>query len=902
MTILNVVQPDEFDPNEFEVVAGKLTPKISSHPDNILEISSDGLYAASGTGGSVLGRYRYDTSVNGEVIHKGIKFDFELIDGAVDGYIYGVNPDDITPDDTIYYNGEIRNSWFDDVKQILEIKWGSERVHRSIITLFRNGGVPEIWSVQITPTVDNWSGGDNLIVIIDEMIDVGVPTNDSIPGDGDNGGSEPGSSLDKPWFHLGLFSPQNANGELTSVIGLPDGDVVMVGHTDGQPDADKLISICALPPMSPDALPATATYGYCPVTGHQLHFDGTNFIYRPNPIDSYQLGDLPVPGASSFSGVSFGNSTGDGVTAYTINETAVHYYLFTGSDPLTIPGQTIELPPGLTVLRYAVSGHIAYYLIVENGNYALYAINLETQEAATTVLLPQASEDPIPALLNTGLGGVIVYLDKIQMQVLSVVAPRMDMDSFTLSTTLLDPQLLTSPLMFTDFLNHIGFGLSGTSLFKHFLEPATMSFARLSLDFLTGEFSIASTPLPDSFMSGLISAGQPAAILGFSANNVAYDYSNDGSILTYAELAYSGAAKMYQASALLRFPAIGKVGLLAIDPSDNLSFFGSSFAGVVDTSFNYIDQEQPYAQTRPGRFVWDQNAHAAAWVARNNHVYLARFDTTTLDPVITDLGETTNENPWLEMSHDSSGDVYVSEKATNNGADIKVWKVDVNNGPAISYHKESIVDETAWFEGEHICGNKLVVFEGSSVEGVSGIRLRSVNIDTDVSVISDQIPHIIFANCKFANLTGNTFVVINKLFTEGTWDNIGTRIMLVTVNDTEIIIEDTGALSLINNRDLVNGDNGVSSATANDGSRVVNLYVNDSGTNYILRVSNAGDVMNLSRYQITDEYAQAGATLTQGGLPLITLTSGDTAFIQHDFSLSSLKSINMQFVPYSTIN
>lgn len=173
MTVLNVVQPDEFDPSGFEVVDGKLTPKISSHPDNILEITPDGLYAAGGSGGSVLGRYRYDTSVDGEVIHKGIKFDFKLIDGAVSGYIYGVNPDDITLNDTIYYIGQVQRSTSDDVKQVLELKWATENVQRSIITLFRSGSVPEIWSVQVTPTADNWEPGDNVIVIIDEMVDIG---------------------------------------------------------------------------------------------------------------------------------------------------------------------------------------------------------------------------------------------------------------------------------------------------------------------------------------------------------------------------------------------------------------------------------------------------------------------------------------------------------------------------------------------------------------------------------------------------------------------------------------------------------------------------------------------------------------------------------------------------------
>lgn len=899
MTILNVVQPDEFHPSSFTVVDGKLKVAISSKEGNILELKDDGLYAPAGSIVGVPARYSYKVDTDGIAVHKGIVFKLRSMDGAIAGDIYGVNPNDITPDDSIYYSDNQYGPMSDDEKLLLSLPWGSEFQQRSIIKLHRNS-TPEIWVVRVL-AVEGAFDVDSITafnLVIDEMINIGGSMDGSDPG----GDPSPGGSLDKPWFHLGLFSPANANSVLTSVIGLPGGDVAMVGHTDGQPDVDKLISICALPPMSPDALPATATYGYCPVTGHQLHFDGDNFIYRPNSTDSYQLGDLPVPGNSSFSGVSFGNSTGEGVTAYTINETAVHYYLFTGSDPLTIPGQTIELPPGLTVLRYAVSGHIAYYLIAEDGNYVLRAINLETKEVSTTTLLPQASEDDTPVLLNTGLGGVIVYVDKMQMQVLSVVAPKVDMDTFIISTTLLDPQLLTFPLMFTEFLNHTTFNVVGTSLFKLFLEPDTMSFTRLSLDFLTGEFNIATTPIPSSYLGGFSATGQPAAILSASPTMVAYDYSNDGSLLTYAELAFTGVSTLYQSVALLRFPAIGTVGLLAIDPSNTLSLFGSSFAGAVDTDVNYIDQEQPYAQTKPDTFVWDQNAHSAAWVANDNHVYLARFDTVAIAPVITDLGETTNENPWLEISHDSSGDVHVSEKATNNGADIKVWKVDINNSPAVSYHKESIVDETAWFEGEHLVGNKLVVFEGSNIEGVSGTRLRAINLETNESIISDQIPHVIFTNCMFANLTGNTFVVVNKLFVDGTGESSGTRILMVTVNDTEIIVEDTGALPLLNVKALTGIGRMLSSATANDGSKVVNLYVDDNGTKYILRVSNAGDVINLSRYQVTDELAQAGGILTQGGLPAVTLTSANTAYVQHDFALSSLKLVNLQFEPYSTIN
>ena len=351
---------------------------------------------------------------------------------------------------------------------------------------------------------------------------------------------------------------------------------------------------------------------------------------------------------------------------------------------------------------------------------------------------------------------------------------------------------------------------------------------------------------------------------------------------------------MYQANSLLRFPAIGKTATLAVSSSNTISLFSSDFDGNIDTSVDYIDQEQPYAKILNGVFVWDQNAHAAAWVSDNKRVYLARFDTTTIVPVITELGESINDRPWLEISHTSNGDVHVSEKATNNGVDINVWKVDINNTEVVPYFKESIRDETATFEGEHLCGNKLVAFE--SPVGGSGLRFRAVSVETNESIVSSEVPHFVFADCLFANLTGNTFVVINKLFAEDTWESIGTRVLMVTINETEVIVKDTGVLPLLNAKTLVIGS--LSAGVDGDGSNVVNFYADEGGVSYIFRITDLNGEIGLSRQQVTSEMIQGAGIALQDGLPAVVFISSNTAYIQHDFKLSSFKTFPLTMEKY----
>ena len=82
MTILNVVQPDEFDPSSFTVIDGKLKVAISSQADNILQYKNDGLYAPASSSNGVLGRSVLTTDEVGNAVHKGVNFKLNLINNV----------------------------------------------------------------------------------------------------------------------------------------------------------------------------------------------------------------------------------------------------------------------------------------------------------------------------------------------------------------------------------------------------------------------------------------------------------------------------------------------------------------------------------------------------------------------------------------------------------------------------------------------------------------------------------------------------------------------------------------------------------------------------------------------------------------------------------------------------
>ena len=171
MTILNVVQPEEFDPSSFTEIDGKLKVAISSQEGNILRYKDDGLFAGAGGGNGVLERYVYTADAGGNVVHKGINFHIYLIDDALKGTVYGIDPDDI-----VYYSGGSLGTTFDDEKYVLTLPWAVEHEQRVVLKMHQNGN-PVLWVVRVIRPQDGDVGVllESVTIVIDEMVNTGEP-------------------------------------------------------------------------------------------------------------------------------------------------------------------------------------------------------------------------------------------------------------------------------------------------------------------------------------------------------------------------------------------------------------------------------------------------------------------------------------------------------------------------------------------------------------------------------------------------------------------------------------------------------------------------------------------------------------------------------------------------------
>lgn len=175
MTILNVVQPDEFDPSSFTVIDGKLKVAISSQADNILQYKNDGLYAPASNSNGVINRSVLNTDEVGSAIYKGVIFNLNLIDGALSGIVYGEGPTAINPEDNLYYSGGVRGAIFDDEKYVLELPRAVEHEQRVVMQL-RQDGNPVLWVARfIRQRTDSMDTFEPVTIIIDEMVNTGEP-------------------------------------------------------------------------------------------------------------------------------------------------------------------------------------------------------------------------------------------------------------------------------------------------------------------------------------------------------------------------------------------------------------------------------------------------------------------------------------------------------------------------------------------------------------------------------------------------------------------------------------------------------------------------------------------------------------------------------------------------------
>lgn len=170
MPILNVVQPEEFDPSSFTLIDDKLHVAISAKENNILQYKNDGLYAP--TSGGVLERYVYNPDSTGKLVHKDVEFMFVIADGAIRANIHGTTAStEFSSDDVRYSTNNDQRAMTDDAKYYLSLDWGAEYIQRSILK-FRHNGETAIWVIRVTRPFDNNNDDlSRLVVVIDEMVD-----------------------------------------------------------------------------------------------------------------------------------------------------------------------------------------------------------------------------------------------------------------------------------------------------------------------------------------------------------------------------------------------------------------------------------------------------------------------------------------------------------------------------------------------------------------------------------------------------------------------------------------------------------------------------------------------------------------------------------------------------------
>lgn len=501
MTILNVVQPDEFDPNGFEVVDGKLQPKISSHPDNILELTPDGLYAAGGSSGGVLGRYRYDASAQGGVFHKGITFAFRILDGAISGYIFGANPQDITSEDTIYNNGEILGSMSDDSKLVLPLKWSTENVQRFIITLFRNGDVPEIWSVQVTPTADNWEPGDNVIVIIDEMVDIGEPStgNDGEDSGGDDGGD---GSISAQNVSVITYVHAAAGGSPYYIV-LGDDKILRGVRVSGnkQPDYDNVIFHSAVDPSSPSK-PCVMVDDS---TGASVIRNGTVVNYY-NPLTQTFVKDAfkDIRELQAEDNIHISTSAEDVIYVAIVQPNEDYKLNYLASRNNDKGEFTPSLPVNAEVMSAGIAGNRYHFVLLIDGGMKLYTYDFTNPASSAEVKQLDNDTNGLSSVQvhSLGLGCAIAelkYSDRGEYIALgNNPFTGSEFDTPTLTT---NPNISLSGVDFNKFMLDInGFSFRATAI-----NPNTSEFVTITLGLMAGSFTVSEAPVPQEYLNVIYS-------------------------------------------------------------------------------------------------------------------------------------------------------------------------------------------------------------------------------------------------------------------------------------------------------------------------------------------------------------------------------------------------------------
>lgn len=913
MTILNVVQPDEFDPNEFEVVDGKLQPKISSHPDNILEITSDGLYAAGGAGGGVLGRYRYDTSTQDGVVHKGIAFDFRVIDGAIAGNIYGVNIEDITSEDTIYYNGEIQGSMSDDVRLLLQLKWATERVQRFIITLFRNGGVPEIWSVQVTPTADNWEPGDNVIVIIDEMVDIGEPSTGNDGGDSggdDGGGNDNGSD--------GSISDQNvsvityvhsAAGGNPYYIVLGDDDKILRGVGVGenkQPDYGNVIFHSAADPSSPGK-PCVVVDD---PTGASVIRNGTVVNYY-NPLNQTFVKDAfkDIRELQAEDTIHVTTSS-EGVIYVAIVQPNEDYKLNYLASRNNDTGEfTPSLPVNAEVMSVGIAGNRYHFVLLIDGGMKLYTYDFTNPASSAEVKQLDNDTNGLSSVQvhSLGLGCAIVELKYSgRGEYIALGNNPFTGSEFDTPTLTTNPNISLSGVDFNKFMLDInGFSFRSTAI-----NPNTFEFVTITLGLMAGSFTVSEAPVPQEYLNVIYSG---VMALFFQVDTL-IGFQNDvtGRVVTLVESGSGGGIS--QGAPIAVFGVNEDLAFInTMGPGDRSMGVYAYQAGVGISSPNLLTPHE----VKETSLIFGADKGILAHVTQEGSVRLIHeggngFVETTLGTIpITpqNISDIDNGRYYPRLVIQMVDELTIAVTLGNSG-EVHVFKCDVL-GQNVNYKKVLVqpyqedIDnygrEITDYSRMGLSGNRIII-SAAVVNDERGKykRVYVTDIDSGLTVHTylDDSTDVVNRNIDVIGQNHNHFLTV----TEARNDNeMGANVFTLWQVNSDL------SCSLIVREETVglNPFNPLNPTNLN-GNKIHNFYQFNDRSGWMDVVVNTTErTINFDVLELTPELTEAGGIFVWNGMPEAVVIrvspSTDevtTIFIGGGFTVDRIKAFEVQFIPF----
>lgn len=913
MTILNVVQPDEFDPNGFEVVDGKLQPKISSHPDNILELTPDGLYAAGGSSGGVLGRYRYDASAQGGVFHKGITFAFRILDGAISGYIFGVNPQDITSEDTIYNNGEILGSMSDDSKLVLPLKWSTENVQRFIITLFRNGDVPEIWSVQVTPTADNWEPGDNVIVIIDEMVDIGEP---STGNDGEDSGGDDGGGNDNGGD--GSISDQNvsvityvhaAAGGSPYYIVLGDDDKILRGVGVGenkQPDYSNVIFHSAADPSSPGK-PCVVVDD---PTGASVIRNGTVVNYY-NPLNQTFVKDAfkDIRELQAEDTIHVTTSS-EGMIYAAIVQPNEGYKLNYLTSPNNDKGEFIpSLPVNAEVMSVGIAGNRYHFVLLIDGGMKLYTYNFTNPTSSAEVNQFDNDTSGLNSVQvhSLGLGCAITefrYNDRAEY--IALGNNPFTGSEFDTPTLITSPNVSLNGVDFNKFMLDInGFAFRATAI-----NPNTFGFVTITLGLMAGSLTVSEAPIPQEYLNVIYSGLQA---LFFQVDTL-IGFQNDatGRVVTLVESGSGGGVS--QGAPIAVFGVNEDLAFInTMGPGDRSMGVYAYQAGVGISSPNLLTPHE----VKETSLIFGADKGILAYVTQEGSVRLIHeggngFIETTLGTIpITpqNISDINNGTYYHRLVIQMVDELTIAITLGNNG-EVHVFKCDVS-GQNVSYKKVLVqpyqedIDnygrQITDYSRMGLSGNRIII-SSAVVNDERGKHKRVYVTDIDsgltVHTYLDDSTDMGYRNIDVIGQNHNHFLTV----TEARNDNeMGANVFTLWQVNSDL------SCSLIVREETVglNPFNPLNPTNLN-GNKIHNFYqFNDRSGWMDVVVNTTEGTINFNVLELTPAFTEAAGILAWNGMPEAAVIrvspSTDevtTIFIGGGITVDKIKAFEVQFVPF----